>query len=59
MELPAWRDPRYATEDHVRQFEAHEEEIRRRERARERRRVLAMLVNPEPKEDPDFPGCVW
>jgi hypothetical protein len=30
--LPLWRDPKYATEEHVRQFEAHEQEIRRRER---------------------------
>lgn len=61
MALPLWRDPRYVEESRVRQFEAHERQVRLRERARERRRMVVALgeLDPEPVEDPDFPGCVF
>lgn len=58
-ELPAWRDPRHLTPLRVRQLEAHEQAIRDEERALAQRRVLPVVSEPEPVEDPDFPGCVW
>ena len=41
-------------------MQRHEARIREMERARERRRILAMLAEPEPHDDPTgfSPGCV-
>jgi hypothetical protein len=58
--LPLWRDPKYATEEHVRQFEAHEAEIRRRERERERRRMQPLMATTGTTwctQEEDWRGC--
>lgn len=50
-------------DEHVRlrRIASHEQAVRDLERARERRRIIASLVSPEPVEDPTGfggPGCV-
>ena len=57
--VPVWRDPAFCPAYRVRQFELHEQEIRDRERARERRRFQALLpVDDSERWSDDFEGCV-
>lgn len=56
---PVWSDPRYMTAQRLRQLEAHEEQIRQRERDREWRRMQPLMhVNDSERWSDDFLGCV-
>jgi len=54
---PAWRDPSFISAWRLRQFEAHEEAIRKRERDRERRRFQPLMPVDRERMSDDFEGC--
>lgn len=55
---PAWRDPHYISAHQLRQFEAHEQTIRDRERDRERRRMQPLMNVDRDRKSDDFEGAM-